>query len=234
MAEAYTNERWRKHRYYYFRIVERVDTLIGRVLHSLEESGHADDTLVIFSSDHGEMNASHELTGKFVLYDESVRVPLIVRTPGRDRAGEIDEHLASAGLDLMPTLCDYAGIDRPDHMPGYSLRPLLNGDFNTDWRSYVAAEAAFDRTPTRMVRSERYKYVMHQWGEYREQLFDLHADPGERINLSVEKKHAETLNQHRTYMAEWLSSVGDRAARSYAHPGCVVVPGVEPMPMASS
>ena len=134
----------------------------------------------------------------------------------------------------MPTLCDYAGIDRPDHMPGYSLRPLLNGDFNTDWRSYVAAEAAFDRTPTRMVRSERYKYLMHQWGEYREQLFDLHADPGERINLSVEKKHAETLNQHRTYMAEWLSSIGDRAARSYAHPGCVVVPGVEPMPMASS
>ncbi len=227
MAEEFDAERWRQHRHFYFRIVERVDALIGQVLESLEKSGHADDTVLVFSSDHGEMNGSHEISGKFVLYEESVKVPFFVRLPGQERGGETDLTLVSLGLDLLPTLCGFASIDPPEGLHGRNLRPFVEGTpAEAEPRDYLVAEAAFDNTPSRMVRSERYKYVLHQWGSYREQLFDLQNDPGERINLAIEKRFADLLHRHRNYLADWCKQTGDSVNADYSHPGSASIPGL--------
>ena len=234
MAEEFDAVRWRQHRHFYFRIVERVDALIGQVLKSLEESGHADNTVVIFSSDHGEMNGAHEIAGKFVLYEESVKVPLFVRGSRGSRRGETEPTMASLGLDLLPTLCGFASIDPPEGLHGRNLQPIVDGDSaETNPRDYLVAEASFDNTPTRMVRSERYKYVLHSWGTYREQLFDLRTDPGERINLAVEERYEDTLNQHRHFLADWCRKLGDPVNSDYSHPGNAAIPGLRYVPVDS-
>ena len=90
----------------------------------------------------------------------------------------------------------------------------------------IVSEAKFGGTPARMVRSEAYKYLLHQWGSYREQLFDIGNDPGERINLAVEKRYSDVLNQHRKYLAEWVKLTGDCRSGKSSHPGWAEILGL--------
>ncbi len=156
-------------------LTEKVDAEIGIVLAALARDRTGEKHLVIFTSDHGDMDGAHRLEHKSVPYEESARVPLIVSWPGHTKAGWVDrEHLGSVGLDLIPTLCDFAGIEKPNHLLGRSVRPIAEGKTVSSWRSCLAVEG----TAWRMIRTARYKYVVYEEGQRREQLIDLEKDPG--------------------------------------------------------
>ena len=198
-ADKWSERHWRYYRYCYYRMVEMVDAEIARVLWALEASGQRERTLVIFTSDHGEGLAHHQMTHKNFLYDEAAAVPLVLSWPGVIPTGQTDrEHLVS-GLDLVPTICDFVGIDPPSKQRGRSLRPVLEGRPG-DWRDTLFVEVQGNLG--RAVRTHDYKYIRYI-GDPTEQLFDLRNDPGEEANLATDAHHADTLQAHRTLLREW-------------------------------
>ncbi|MFP4250731.1 MAG: sulfatase [Armatimonadota bacterium] len=199
VSNQWSEEQWRYYLWSYYRHVEMVDAEIGRVLSGLEQSGHADDTLVIFTADHGEGTAHHQMTRKNLLYDEALAVPLIAALPGEIAGGRADgAHLAS-GLDIMPTICDYAGIDAPPKMRGRSLRPVLE-QRNTTWREFAVSEV--NNNTGRAVRTDRFKYITYA-DDPVEQLFDMVEDPGELNNLADDASHADVVADHRAMLRDW-------------------------------
>ena len=181
--------RWREHRWAYARLTEIVDGQIGRVLGALRQSGQAERTVVVFTSDHGDMDASHRMEHKSALYDEVCRIPLIVRPPG-GMTGRVDRtSLISNGLDLVPTLCDWAGIAPPPALPGKSLRPLVDDVVRQEWRRSVPVECAIGRA----IITDRFKYAVYDLGSSREQLIDLASDPWEQRNALHDPEHSHAL-----------------------------------------
>ena len=217
---------WRHYRHAYFRLVERVDAYVGEILDALEAEGLAEDTLVVFTSDHGDGQGAHQLKEKSWLYEEQTRVPLVVSYPGETREGAVDDHLVSNGLDLLPTLCDYAGIDPPDDLRGRSLRDLAAGRDVEDWRDHLVVET-YGPIEGRMVRTEQYKYVVYERGRNREQLFDLDADRGEMVDLSVNAEYDAVLDAHRELLLEWCVATRDQFGNFNDYPAVPRVPGYE-------
>lgn len=210
--ENWSGDMWRLHRWLYCRLTERVDRQIGRVLNALRESGQADNTLVIFTSDHGDHDSAHHLEHKSILYEEAARIPFVMAMPGKIPAGRVDEtHLVSNGLDLLPTLCDYAGISAPKGLPGRSVRPIAEQTSGGDWRKSIVVESQNGR----MVRTERFKYCVYDCGKNRETLVDLKNDPGETKNLAASSKYKKQLNTHRSILANWMKKTTDPMAKSY-------------------
>jgi arylsulfatase A-like enzyme len=198
--ENWSAERWREHRWAYARLTERVDLQIGRILDALNESPHADNTIVIFTSDHGDMDSAHGFEHKTLFYDEAARIPLIVAGPGVPQGKVDDQHVISNGLDLLPTLCDYAGAPVPDDLWGTSIRPLLEGG---SWsRDYVPIVNQIGHA----VVSRSHKYCVFDRGENAEQLYDRVNDPGEMRNALNDPDQAETLAQHRAWYREYWSA----------------------------
>jgi len=211
--DNWSEDTWRLHRWLYARLTESVDAKIGKVLAALKEAGLEDDTLVIFTSDHGDMDAAHQLSAKSFLYEESVKVPFIMAQKGVIPGGRVDrKHLVSNGLDLLPTLCDYAGIEPPSGLVGRSLRPLAEGRDVGEWRSHVVVECINGR----MVRTARFKYCVHETGERPEMLVDLDRDPGELKNLATSPQYLDELNRHRRLLLTWLEQQNDTLGLSYA------------------
>ncbi len=193
--EEWPPRRWRLHRWAYARLTERVDGQIGRVLDALRAGPCAADTIVIFTSDHGDMDASHGLEHKTVLYDNSTRVPLLVSGPGI-AGGRVDRSLVSNGLDLLPTLCDYAGIAPPADLAGQSFRPLAEGRAHAG-RAFVPIESLLGHA----IVTERHKYMLYDRGASREQLFDLVGDPHETRNAARDAHQQAALQEHRRHFA---------------------------------
>jgi len=192
-------EHWRYYRWSYYRNIEYVDAEIGRVLQALEDSGHLDDTLIVMTADHGEGMGHHQMVRKSSFYNEAVRVPLLFSWPGHVTQNKTDTiHLAS-GLDMMPTLCDYAGIQPPAHMRGMSLRNILEGNASPA-REFIVSEVT--NNTGRMVRTEGFKYITYKDNQT-EQLFDMKADPGETRNLASSSRHASALAEHRNLLTHW-------------------------------
>ena len=212
MREEYDEKAWRINRWIYHRLTERVDGEIGRILNGLKMARLEDNTLIIFTSDHGNMDASHRLASKGMFYEESVGVPFILKYKGSIPAGQTDrKHLVSTGLDILPTICDYAGIDIPEHLLGRSLRPVAEGETVDDWRTYVAAENHY----TRMIRSQRYKYCAFDDPDSKESLVDMENDPGEMRNLVDDPEFQKVLAEHRRLLADWSKISGDDDASKY-------------------
>ena len=207
--DNWSKEQWRRHRWAYCRLTESVDAQIGRVLAAVRDAGLDGNTLVVLTSDHGDMDSAHRLEHKTVLYEESVRIPMIVSWPGRTAASRIDrEHLVSNGLDLLPTLCDYAGIRTPRGLEGRSLRPLAEGRPPARWRKNLFIETAIGY----MVTDGRYKYSAFDpdKGGRREFLADLENDPGEMRNLAQDASRREVLTRLRAAMTGWRRRSGIR------------------------
>ena len=192
-------EHWRYYRWSYYRNIEHVDAEIGRVLQALEDAGHLKDTLIVMTADHGEGMGHHQMVRKSSFYDEAARVPLLFAWPGHVPENRTDaSHLAS-GLDIMPTLCDYAGIQPPENMRGVSLRARLEAD-NEPPRDFIVSEVSHNTG--RMVRTEGHKYITYQ-DNLIEQLFDMKNDPGETRNLAASSRYASTLAEHRKLLKDW-------------------------------
>jgi len=189
---------------------ELADAVVGKVLIALDERNLRDETVIVFSSDHGEGAASHRWRQKQAFYEESTRVPFIVAPPRCARAGEIDERLVNAGVDLYPTLCELAGIDAPHWLHGCSA--LGAADEAPDF-VVIESELHGGNAPMgargRMLRTDRWKYAAFSRGEPREQLFDLDTDPGEMHNLAVEPGYRSVLDAHRERLARWCRETDD-------------------------
>lgn len=208
----YGPDEWRQYRHTYARLVERADAMVGGILDALDASGRAGETVVVFTSDHGDGDAAHAWNQKTALYEEIVRVPLIARWPGRGTPGTVHDAPVSSGLDLLPTLCEVAGITAPADLPGRSLVPALDGRAEPD--RTIVVETAFERdgrlsTQGRALIRGRHKYAVYSWGRHREQLHDLSADPGEVTNLAVATRHHELLETCREQLLEWCLANGD-------------------------
>jgi arylsulfatase A-like enzyme len=194
-------EQWRYYRWSYYRNIEHVDAEIGRVLCALEDFGHVNDTLIVMTSDHGEGMGHHQMVRKSTLYNEAARVPLLFSWPGYVSENRTDTtHLAS-GMDIMPTLCDFAGIKPPQNMRGRSLRPIIDGT-SARGSEFVVTEVSTNTG--RMVRTEGYKYIKYR-NDLVEQLFDMKNDPGEKINLAARARYASTLTEHQKLLRDFES-----------------------------
>jgi len=213
--QGWSAEQWRLHRWAYARLTEKVDAEIGRVLAALREAGLEESTLVVFSSDHGDMDSAHRLEHKAVLYEESARVPLLVSWKGVTRAGLVDrQHLVSTGLDLIPTLCDFAGIAVPSELKGRSVRELAEGREPKSWRKSLVVENG----RSRMLRTDRYKYIVYESGSRREQLIDLGHDLGEMKNLALDPSCADMLKEHRRLLKKWYQENHETLGEKYVVP----------------
>lgn len=212
VRENWKAEDWRLHRWAYARLTERVDGQIGQVLDALRSAGREDDTVVVFTSDHGDLDSAHRLEHKSMPYDEASRVPLLVRGPGITQAGLVDRtHLISTTLDLIPTLCDFAGIDQPAALAGRSVRPLAAGKPPAQWRPATVVEGR----RFIMVRSAKHKYTVYAAGTRREQLTDMETDPGEMHNLAADPAHATVLAEHRKLLVDWYRENGEALDPAY-------------------
>jgi arylsulfatase A-like enzyme len=209
---GFTDDHWRSYLHTYARIVEETDVQVGRIMDALRATGLEEDTLVVFTSDHGEGMAAHKWVVKLMLYENPVTVPLIFRWPGVIEAGRADRtHLAS-GVDLLPTLCDFAAVPVDPPVTGVSLRSVIEQP-DLPGQPYVVAELdpdpkAPDRTG-RMVRTDRFKYIVFSHGRRPELLFDLEADPGETRNLAANPEFAGELQRHRRLLKEWQNATKD-------------------------
>ena len=213
IRKDYNERDWRNYRWIYCRLTERVDAQIGQLLDALKKNGLEKNTLVIFTSDHGDMDGSHRLASKNVFYENSVGVPFIMQYKGVIPAGVVDnKSLISNGLDVLPTLCDYAGVSVPNYLLGRSLRSVAENQEDNARRPYVVAE----NNTGRMIRSDHYKYCVYKSGKIRESLVDLQADPGEMKNLAGLPKFHKELNQHRGYLKKWIKESKDITAKAFA------------------
>jgi arylsulfatase A-like enzyme len=217
----WTPGKWRQYRWAYYRMIELVDRRIGEVLNALRSTGQEENTLVVFVSDHGDGDGAHHWNQKQVLYEETTRVPFIIAQKGRTRPGVVDQtQLVSTGLDIFPTLCDYAGVSATPELRGHSLRAIVETGEGNPLRHYVVTETEFGEftnTPPfqhtgpmgRMVRSDKYKYVVYSEGSRQEQLFDMQNDPGEMANLAASSEHNGALNTHRRMLQKWAAETKD-------------------------
>jgi arylsulfatase A-like enzyme len=179
---------WKDH----LRTIKGVDKNVGRLLDALDELELADNTLVIFTSDNGYYFGEHLLGDKRSAYEESIRVPLLVRLPGRINPGTVSDELV-LNIDLAPTIMDIAVENTPEAMQGSSMRPLLS-QVPVDWREAFLYEywqgntfwlpPRRPRTPSILaVRTRTHKLITYpDYGKWT-QLFDLEADPYETRNI---------------------------------------------------
>lgn len=180
----WTHDDFRFYIYTYYRLAEMVDEEVGRVYQTIKASRFRDNTLVIFSSDHGDGLGFHGKLSKGFLEEEGWRVPTIIVPPGKPKGGVRSGALVTA-TDIPSTICDYAGVP-PIHPggTGRSLRPLLENNGGT-WRKYVFGESMLSLPvtgPVLAVRDARYKTI---FGRNKvKQVYDLHADPLEQANLA--------------------------------------------------
>ena len=204
--DQWDENHWRKYRFAYYRMMEDVDRQAGQVVEAVRQAGQEDGTLVIFTSDHGEGLGSHRWTGKMMFYEEEAAVPLIVSWKGVTPAGRIDRrHLVSA-LDVLPTICDYAGLEPPPLVRGRSLRAVIekpDGPGHEFVVSEMAGGGAAGAGRSFMVRTKKHKYMVFPGAERSEMLFDLESDPGEMKNLAGEAAMAGELERHRQLLAQW-------------------------------
>jgi choline-sulfatase len=209
----FDEKKWRQYIWAYYRMIEMVDARIGQVLHALRGAGLENDTLIVFSTDHGDCQGAHGWNQKMILFEEAARVPCILSLKGVTKAS-VSDQLVHTGIDFLPTLCDYAGISRPEGLPGMSLR---NPDRTRQFvvvSNHMAQGAPIDgRRPEphgRMLRSRRYKYTVYSEGERRESLVDLEKDPGEMVNLAGNPESDPVLKEHRAMLAKWCRQYGDK------------------------
>lgn len=204
-----TPDKWKEIRAFYLALVNHVDECIGKIIHALEVEGLFENTIVIFTSDHGEFLGDHGRIQKGMPgYDCITRVPFIISYPKKIQQGMVIEELVEA-VDVFPTVLDYCGVQTPREVQGKSFKPLLDGE-KTRHRESVYTEyfepyGYFSST----VRTNRYKYNCDTRGN--EFLFDLEKDPYELNNLIGNKKYESILAFLRKQMVIRLQEASFKA-----------------------
>ncbi len=213
-----SHERRHRQRAYYLANCEMIDRKVGQILDALENHELLSDSIVIFTSDHGESLGDHGMYAKWNMYDCVTRVPTLVWAPGRFAGGRTIDDLYS-WFDLGPTVLELAGLEPPDHFEAISMLSQLDGQEGATGRTEVFSEVARDSVMNAieyqmMLRTRNYKCVEYL-GEERGLLFDLRNDPEELVNLWDDPDQAERREQMLARIHGWfISSVAGSARRN--------------------
>lgn len=203
----------------YYAFISQIDDAIGKVLQYLEHKGELDQTLIIYTSDHGDLCGDRHMMDKhYVMYDEVVRVPLILRYPALIPAGTASEEMTVNMLDLVPTLLELLDIRMPEHLQGKSLLPDLRGE-QTEKRDYVLSTyngQQFGLYMQRMLRGRDMKYIWNLTDC--DELYDLKKDPYELVNRIGDPDYVESLKKMRLRLLKELKDQED----------CILNPWTEP------
>ena len=211
--------RWKYHRYIrnYLRCIKGVDESVGRIMNWLEDVGLDDNTIVIYSSDQGFYLGDHGWFDKRWMYEESLKMPLIVKWPGVTRPGSINTDLVQ-NLDYAETFLDIANTEIPSDMQGRSLVPLLKGNTPDDWRSsiyyhYYEFPGGHMVAKHNGIRTERYKLInFYEFGEW--EFYDLQTDPDELNNGYSHPANGEIVAQLKTELDELARHYEDHSDMS--------------------
>lgn len=200
-------------------LITQLDTHLGRLFEHLERRGRFDDTLIVFTADHGDFLGDHWLGEKELFYDTVQKVPFIVHDPRPEAnatRGTVEQRFVE-GVDVVPTILDTLGVPLPTHrLEGASLLPLLRGEAPEGWRSAAYSELDYSYRQARLtlgqhvhqcrafsLRTERWRYVY--WLDQPEQLFDLQADPTEMQDLGRDAGSAGVREQFRSRLLDFLA-----------------------------
>ena len=188
-----------------------VDESVGRLLNYLDEEGLAESTLVIYMGDNGFSFGEHGLIDKRHFYEESAKVPFLIRCPALFKGGKTMEPMIQ-NIDVAPTVLAAAGIEKPQHMQGMSILPLLDGRQEA-WRDKIFYEYYweydFPQTPTMHgVRTDRYKLIRYHGIWDTNEFYDLHADPDEMNNLIASPEHQVLIEELTEEIYNWLETTG--------------------------
>lgn len=214
-TQNYTKEDWRNYRYTYYQLVEKVDKEIGKIIDAIDDLGLRENTVIIFTSDHGDGNASHGWNQKTALFQESIKVPFIISYKGGNLSKEkVNRSLISNGLDLFPTILDFAGVEIPNELLGQSIKPIIENKQQNIKRDFVVCETKFEGkqaygTTGRAVISKKYKYILYNWGKNRAQFFDLENDAFEMNNLIASAEHQTVIDDYRQKLMDWCIKTKD-------------------------
>jgi choline-sulfatase len=211
IAENYTEGDWLAHRYIYKKLTEEVDRQIGRVLDALEGSRYSDNTLIVFTSDHGDMDGTHRLEHKTVMYEQAINIPLILSHKSLDQNVKSDI-LCSNSLDLFPTLLNFVGIELPDDVLGTNILSVYNNE--AEERRYLPIEGEIGRC----IVTKDYKYVLYDYGKNNEQLYDYRNDSEEMYNHINEKENENIVNELRNvFDSTWSREQRERNVSPLKH-----------------
>ncbi len=209
-----SDDEWRRVRAYYYGLVSHVDDQVGKIMAALHEGGMAEDTIVVFTSDHGEHLGDHGFVQKGPPgHDSCIRVPLIVSWPGHLHEGQLKDEMIEA-VDVAPTILDLCGVEVPAGFQGRSFKPLLDGGGEYDPRKSIFNEFRITGGPSwKTVRTRAFKYCVGStkaaeskagWWSGGvdltggvELLFDLDSDPGELVNVAEDSARAADLSAMR-------------------------------------
>ncbi len=197
---THSEEQVKASRAYYYGLITHIDDCLGRILEKLDDLGMRDNTLIAFTSDHGDMMGDHHVYFKGIYYEGSARVPYLWWIPEKQRqrlklsqTGGLSSPVGVSSLS--PTLMELAGVKCPESFNGGSLVPLLQGQPDASKSEVVAAYQAYQRHRNSvMLRWENWKYIFWQYGGYRE-LFDVCEDPGELKNLAEDPRCKATAEE---------------------------------------
>jgi arylsulfatase A-like enzyme len=204
-----TPEVVRQHLADYYAAITFLDEQVGRIIDALKETGQYDNTIIVFTSDHGLAIGSHGLFGKQNLYDDSMRVPLIIAGPGIPRGQKTDAFAYL--LDLYPTLGELTGVPGPATSEGTSLVPIIRGTSPAVRDTLFTAYRDFQRS----VRDDRWHLIVYPQVN-KTQLFDLKADPAETKDLAG--THAAEVRRLTGVLRDWQTRLGDNVALTSANP----------------
>lgn len=190
----------------YYASVSYMDAQAGKVIRALEALGHKDDTIIVFSSDHGYLLGEHHKFQKQHLFEESTRVPFIISVPWmKDQHGEGTKKITEL-VDLYPTIADLAGLTPPSDLQGQSLVPLLKDPASKNWKK----DSAFtiSRNGGESIRTYDWRYIHWGHGKNGQELYDLKADPREITNLAGNPKYADQLKRMKSKLLAKRTSAG--------------------------
>ena len=206
-TDELSGEQIRKSKSYYYATSTLIDDWVGRIVETLKEQGLYENTVIVYSSDHGDLLGDHGLIYKQSFYEQSVRVPLIVHAPHLYRAKRIDDLVES--IDLFPTFCELGGAMSGEGVQGRSLLPVLTRAGGDDENQQKHRDAAFSENYFgRMIRYGSYKMVYYPGKPYGE-LYNLEDDPDEQENLWDRLEGSSIKRELKDRLLEWAFTSED-------------------------
>jgi arylsulfatase A-like enzyme len=215
----------------YCGLMSEIDDHLGRVFAYLKETGQWDDTLIVFTCDHGEQLGDHYLLGKIGYFDESYRIPMIIRDPRAEAnctRGTIVENFTET-IDTMPTILEWLGLELPRQCDGRSLLPFCDAGAPSDWRTEAHYEFDFrdlyytkpetslgipmDKCSLAVVQDEAFKYV--HFAALPPLFFDLKKDPGQFVNRAGDPAYAGRMGEYAAKMLDWRLGFAERTLTGY-------------------
>ena len=231
LASAMSDAEVAQMRASYCGLMSEIDDQLGRVFDYLKRTGQWDDTLIIFTCDHGEQAGDHHLLGKIGYFDESYRIPMIVRDPraaANATRGTIVERFTET-IDTMPTILEWLALDIPRQCDGRSLLPFCEDSPPADWRTEVHYEFDFrdlyysqpesslgvpmDKCSLAVVQDEHFKYV--HFAALPPLFFDLKKDPGQFVNCAGDPAYAARMGEYAAKMLTWRLGFAERTLTGY-------------------